>query len=391
MTLTILDIAKLHTVQAIRQQLDAEFETLLQLIIDIQQIPAPTFDEGARAAFIEQQMSELGLVDLLMDGTFNVYGRYPHASSPDLPPVIVSAHSDTVFPKETDLTHRRDGNRLYGPGIGDNSTGVGGILFLAKLMLAQGVAVKRPLWFVSNVGEEGLGDLNGMKAVVERFGSEATYLVVEGGLFGQISHRAIGVQRFKISVHAEGGHSWGSFGRRSAIHELGQLIAQIAALNVPQKPKTTFNVGVIEGGTSINTIAQYAHMLLDLRSEDTAHLVQLVTAVRKMVEQADKQAGASVQFNMSQIGNRPAGQIDSNHRLIRQATDALKQVGVNHPAYITSSTDANIPLSKRYEAVCIGLTESNFAHRLDEYISTEKLPKGIMQLLYLTLANTQVD
>lgn len=387
---SISDIAFHPAAQSVQQCIETDFESLLQLIIDIQQIPAPTFQEAKRAAFIEAQMRKIGLVDVIQDDTFNVFGRYPHSDSNDLPPVIVSAHSDTVFPMETDLSCKRENGRLHGPGIGDNSTGVAGILFLAQLLVAQKVVIKRPLWFVSNVGEEGLGDLNGMKRVVDQFGGEAIYLVVEGGLFGQISHRAIGVRRYKISVRADGGHSWGSFGRSSAIHELGHLVAQIAEISVPPRPKTTFNVGVIEGGTSINTIAQYAHMLVDLRSENAENLDQLVSTVQALVDQAEKRSGKSVRFSMEQIGNRPAGQLKRAHQLVQQAADALRQVGVKKPVFIASSTDANIPLSKGYAAVCIGLTESNFAHRLDEYISTEQLPRGIEQLLYLVLVNAQV-
>ena len=380
------DISKQAAVQQLQNQIRSEQNDLIDLIVQVQQIPAPTFQEANRALFIESQMKQYGLLDVTQDGLHNVYGRYPHAADSSLPSIIVSAHSDTVFPQDTDLSIKQEGVKLFGPGIGDNSAGVAGLLFLAKLLVAQNVLVQNPIWFVSNVGEEGLGDLVGMRAVVERFGKDAKYIVIEGGLFGQISHQAIGVQRFKISVETEGGHSWGSFGKKSAIHELGRLITLIADLKVPSSPKTTFNVGMIEGGTSINTIAQQAHMLLDLRSETMDRLHELVSEVKKMVATANKKSGSGTTFRMSQIGSRPAGQIPRESLLVQQAIHALHLVGCSKPIFITSSTDCNIPLSQGFDSVCIGLTESNNAHRLDEHVLTTNLPSGLSQMLLLLLA-----
>ncbi|MEM7334308.1 MAG: M20/M25/M40 family metallo-hydrolase [Chloroflexota bacterium] len=383
---SLLQLSNHPSVQTLKERIRSEMNELIDLIIQIQQIPAPTFEEAARAMFIQGKMAQIGLIDVSQDEIYNVYGRYPHSADDSLPPIIISAHSDTVFPKETDLTYQKRGSKLYGPGIGDNSTGVAGVLFLADLLTQEKIPVKNPIWFVSNVGEEGLGDLKGMRAVVERFGSRAKYIVIEGGLFGQISHQAIGVQRFKISVETDGGHSWGSFGKTSAIHELGRLITLIAELKVPSSPKTTFNVGMIEGGTSINTIAQRAYMLLDLRSEKTETLDKLVANVKGMVQKANRQSDHKTIFKMAQIGHRPAGSTPKSGPLVTQAIESLALVGRSRPIFITSSTDCNIPLSKGYESVCIGLTESNFAHRLDEHIDITHLPTGVQQMMYLLLA-----
>ncbi|MCP4421805.1 MAG: M20/M25/M40 family metallo-hydrolase [Chloroflexi bacterium] len=351
--------------------------------IAIQQIPAPTFAEGQRAAYIESRFAEVGLVDVVQDELHNVYGRFP-GSQPQNPPVIVSAHSDTVFPADTDLTVRQEGCFVHGPGIGDNSSGVAGLIGLAQALRLHEIRPFADIWFVSNVGEEGLGDLCGMRAVVERFGAEATYVVVEGGLYGQISHQAIGVQRYEIEFCTSGGHSWGNFGKRSAIHELGRLITAVDNLHVPTNPKTTYNVGVVEGGISINTIAQTAKMLLDLRSEAPLELANLVTQVEKLVAKMGEQSDLAIK--MTQIGSRPAGQISRDAPLIQQAALALQQVGCQKINYIASSTDANIPLSLGFTAVCIGLTESSNAHRLDEYLDSTYFPAGMSQLLLLTLA-----
>lgn len=375
-------LISLPSVQSLLSAFYQMNEQVVDLAMAVQQIPAPTFAEAARAAFIQQQLTAVGLQDVAQDALHNVYGRLP-AANPTHAPIIISAHSDTVFPLETDLTIRRDGRFIYGPGIADNSTGVAGIMTLAKVLYEAALGLPADLWFVANVGEEGLGDLRGMRAVVERFGAAAVYIVVEGGLFGQISHRGIGVRRFKLVVQTPGGHSWGNFGVRSAVHELARIIVAVDRLTVPKTPKTTYNVGVIEGGTSVNSIAQSASGLLDLRSESPGELEGLVTAVSHIITQANKRK--DVQAEMELIGNRPAGELPADTPLVQWAEDALRAVGCQNPRLIASSTDANIPLSEGLTAVCIGLAESHHAHRLDEYLDPRHLPDGLGQLLLLTL------
>ena len=234
-----------------------------------------------------------------------------------------------------------------------------------------------------------MGDLCGMRAVVEHFGRQSVYIVVEGGLFGQIAHEAVGVRRFRITVETSGGHSWGSFGAPSAIHEISHLVAAIARLSVPDKPKTTYNVGMIEGGTSINTIASSASMLLDLRSEDAAELDRLVNLVSDIVRRTQKRANRrqnSAKISIEPVGNRPAGHIPRSTPIVRWAEEALKFSGSRSVLYVAGSTDANIPLSLGIPSVCIGLTDSANSHRLDEYIDTSRLPSGMKQLLLLALA-----
>ncbi len=382
--ISIETVAQNGRVQVALTHFPEQVPQLIEQAIDIQQIPAPTFAEAKRAAYLEQRFAEVGLVDVVQDELHNVYGRFPGRQPNNYAPLIISAHSDTVFPAETDLTTKRQGNLIYGPGIGDNSTGVAGLLVLAEALKLHEIRPLADIWFVANVGEEGLGNLRGMWAVVERFGGEAIYLVVEGGLYGQISHQAIGVQRYEISISTPGGHSWGNFGQASAIHELGRLITAIDKLHVPVRPKTTYNVGIIEGGTSINTIAQTAKMLLDLRSEEPERLNILVEEVEKLVSVRHKPPKVTVQ--MTQIGNRPAGQLSREAPLVQNAVAALRQSGCEKISFIASSTDANVPLSQGFTAVCIGLTESSNAHRLDEYMDTTYLAAGMQQLLLLALS-----
>lgn len=372
------------TMQALLDSVSAERQSLIERIITIQQIPAPTFAEGDRAAYVESLMQTVGLVDVSRDEVNNVYGRLPGTSRHGLP-IVISAHSDTVFPAATDLSIRREGNRIYGPGIADNSAGVGAILTAAELMRRHQLKLPRDVWFAVNVAEEGLGDLKGMRHVVQRFGGAAhAYIIVEGGMYGYLLHQAIGVRRYEITVTGQGGHSWSDFGTPSAIHHLGRLIAALDAISVPSQPKTTFNVGLIDGGTSINTIAAEARLLLDLRSESPAALQRLVGQVQAIV-QAEAN-GNGIDVKVRRIGSRPAGEIPRSHWLVQLADAALRHAGCERIQYLRGSTDANIPLSRGYPAVVVGLAQCANAHRLDEYLDTSTLDEGLTQIVLLLVA-----
>lgn len=386
---TISAISGQPSVAAALEGFQTDREHILSLITRIQQVPAPTFAERERAELVEQEVAALGLVDVGRDELDNVFGRLPGTDADRVQPVVVSAHLDTVFPRETDLTLSRTDRFLCGPGVGDNSTGVAGILTIADTIRRHGLAHSGDIWIVANVGEEGLGDLRGMRAVADRFGAGARYVVVEGGLFGQLSYQAIGVKRYRVDVQAPGGHSWGNFGAASAIHALAHLVTAIDSLVVPTSPKTTYNVGLIQGGTSINTIAQQAGMWLDLRSEDPATLAELVHQVETIVDLHNRQQqmrATDVRATMEQVGDRPAGRAKRTSALVSWAKAALREVGQTDIRTIASSTDANIPLSRGYEAICLGLTESANSHRLDEYIDITHLPAGLGQLLLVVLA-----
>lgn len=386
---TISAISRQPAVAAALEGFQTDLEDTLALIARIQQVPAPTFAEAQRAKLVERELASFGLADVDRDELENVFGCLPGATPSHVRPTVVSAHLDTVFPIETDLSLTRTDHYLCGPGVGDNSTGVAGILTIARTIRERELDHGGDIWIVANVGEEGLGDLRGMRAVVDRFGPQARYVVVEGGLFGQLSHQAIGVKRYRIDVRAPGGHSWGNFGAGSAIHALAHLITAIDSLTVPLAPKTTYNVGLIQGGTSINTIAQQASMWLDLRSEDPATLLELVSQVEAIIDLHNRQQqmrASDVQITTTRVGDRPAGRARRNSALVSWSKAALRQVGHSDIRTIASSTDANIPLSRGHDAVCIGLTESANSHRLDEYIDISHLPAGLGQLLLVVLA-----
>jgi acetylornithine deacetylase/succinyl-diaminopimelate desuccinylase-like protein len=316
---------------------------------------------------------------------------------------VVSAHLDTVFPEDTPLDFRREADKVYGPGIGDNATGIAGLFGL--LWGLRDETLRRPIahltsleakpsqgsgkhlqglpgdvWLVANVGEEGLGNLCGMSAVVDRFGSDVrAYLIVEGMALGQIYHRGLSVRRYEISACTHGGHAWVDFGKPSAIHELSGLITRLCALPVPVQPRSSMNVGIVSGGTTVNTIAAQAACLLDLRSEDKGVLARLARQVEAQIEAGNR---VGVQFSWRIVGERPAGQIALNHPLVRQAIRCLEALGVQ-PLLNIGSTDANIPLSRGLPAVCIGLTSGGRAHTPEEYINTQPLGLGLTQLIML--------
>jgi len=352
---------------------------LLDLAIQIQQIPAPTFNEADRAAFIQRLFIQENLSDVEIDTLGNVYACLP--GDGDAPPVVISAHSDTVFPLETDLKIRKEDGKIYGPGIGDNSLGVAGLFGVVWALRKNQITLPGDLWLVANVCEEGLGDLKGMRAVVERFDDRPlAYLILEGMAYGEVFHRGLGVQRYRITARTEGGHSWADYGIPSAIHDLAAFVTKLTALELPTNPRTSLNVGTISGGTSINTIAAEAHLELDLRSEDPATLQNLVTEVETLVAAADR---PSVKFKAEIIGRRPAGSIPENHPLVKLAIQTLKIQKTRSHLNI-GSTDANIPLSQGLPAICIGLTHGRGAHTTGEFIFTENLQKGLKQVLAIT-------
>lgn len=380
-----MDIQRWRDHPAVRRALLelADFRPVLETAIAVQQVPAPTFDEAARSALVLDRLRALGLRDTECDEIGNVYGRRPGRA--ERPALLLAAHLDTVFPSDTNLHVRYEGDRVYGPGLGDNSTGVAGLIHLAQAMQRHDLPNEGDIWFVGNVGEEGLGDLRGIRAAVTRLRSRiGAVIALEGCDFGTLHHQAIGVRRYRIEVTAPGGHSWGNFGTPSAIHALVRLAARIADLNVQRTPRTTFNIGVIAGGTSVNTIAETASLLLDMRSVSAPALADLVAQVDRLVA-ADAGEHPDVQIAVKTVGDRPSGAIARDHPLVQAAVAAYHSVGAT-VSYQQSSTDANIPLSLGIPAVCVGLTDGGNAHRHDEYIQPANLGRGLQALLLLALA-----
>lgn len=356
-------------------------ERVLNLAVNIQQIPAPTFEEYQRAKFIQRYFLEMGVKDVLLDDLGNVYALIKGQG--EKPPLVVSAHLDTVFPLDVDLTISRTQEMITGPGIGDNSLGLAG-LFGLYWALSEVSVEENPIpvlpgdvWLIANVCEEGLGNLKGMKAVVNRFGKDVlAYVVLEGMSLGQIYYQGLGVRRYRINVHTKGGHSWVNYGNPSAIHELADLMVKIKNLNFPIEPRTSYNVGVISGGTSVNTIAAEASLQLDLRSVSSQVLRMVSGQVEALVDFANQKSGEDIHVESEVIGERPAGEIPADHPLVKLAIKCHAVNGLKAKLNI-GSTDANEPLSRGLPAICIGLTTGGGSHTTGEYIDVKPLGQGL--------------
>lgn len=355
---------------------------VIDLAIAIQQIPAPTFQESKRAMDIALRFEALGLEDVSVDELYNVYGWLPSAKA-DAPVLLISAHTDTVFPPDFDLSVRAEGDRVYGAGLGDNSLGVAALLSLAECFTKQNIPHEAAICFCANSREEGLGDLGGMRGVIEQIGERLKgAIVIEGMALGRIYHAGIAVRRLKLNVTTQGGHSWLHFGHPSAIHSLIHLCDKLLALEVPTDPRTTYNIGLIEGGTSVNTIAADAACYIDIRSADTATLQELEARIQALVA-AEEQL--KVHFALDLVGDRPAGNIPQDHPLVQLAVNAHRAINML-PELESGSTDANALLARGVPSVCVGVSYGGNAHVAAEYIETAPIGDGLWQLLLLAAA-----
>lgn len=349
--------------------------------VAIARTPAPTFAEGQRAAVVEQRLRDLGAEDVHTFGSGNVCGRLGPDRSPGLG---LLAHLDTVFAAGVDhAVTKRDG-LLYGPGVGDNSAGIAGILTVLTALRQSGTQLSRPVWFVANVGEEGLGDLRGARETLAHLdGRLGAVVAVEGTMLGRLGHVAVGSRRLRVLFQGEGGHSWLDFGRPSAVHAAVAVAAKIIEIPVPSDPRTTFNVGEISGGDGVNVIASTAWFVLDMRSINTAALAALGNRVQTILSDARDHSG--VQITVEQVGDRPAGSIPRTHPFVEACAAALEFSGVRAEA-TAGSTDANIPLSLGIPAVALGITRGGGIHGTGEWIEVAPMRQGVQQLALLIAA-----
>jgi len=351
-------------------------EAVAELARRICEVPAPTGNEQARAQLVASLWRERGYTPEI-DATGNVYIR--RGKRENGPVLMLLAHTDTVFPQTTPISVERDADILRGPGIGDNSLSVAAMISALDVLDELEKETDTDIIAVADVGEEGLGNLLGARTAVERYREKLGAVIAIDGNLGRIIHVAVGSKRWRIIVRGPGGHSYGAFGTPSAIHGLGRIIAAIADLQVPREPKTTYNVGIIEGGTSVNTIASRATALLDLRSTDIAALDRVAHEVRTIVEQ---RAGPGLQTEIEVLGERPAGERSQADPLVQLAASAITWLGME-PKYGASSTDANIPISLNIPAVCIGITQVERSHTLEEFLYVPPIGDGLAQLTRL--------
>jgi acetylornithine deacetylase/succinyl-diaminopimelate desuccinylase-like protein len=380
-------------------------------------LAAPPFGEATRAAWLADRFRELGLTDVHLDEVGNVFGVRPGYGSRY---VALSAHIDTVFPAATPLNIRQQGSRLYGPGVSDNGAGIAAMLAVASVLASARIAHALPYVFIGNVGEEGEGDLRGMRHVfaTPRWRDAIAYsVVVDGAGADTIVAEALGSRRFEVIVRGPGGHSWTDFGAPNPIIVLSRTIEAFSQTPVPATPKTTFNVGVIRGGTSVNSIPESASMRVDLRSTSMAEIDRLERALRVALDQAVAAENRStarqgirtpqlapdqpiqsrmvqsrlVQSEVVEIGNRPAGELPRDARLLKVIRAVDAQLG-NTAQVQRASTDANVPLSLGREAIAIGGGGSGGgAHTLQEWFDCNGRDLGLRRILLTMLTLSGVS
>ena len=344
-------------------------------------IPAPTFAEQRRAEHVARRLEAIGARDVAIFGSSNAIGRFGPAEGAG---VALLAHTDTVFPASLDHGVRRAQGRLHGPGVGDNAAGVAGAQLAAQALNEANVALVRPLWLVANSGEEGLGDLRGARETVDLLaGRLGAVLAIEGTMLGRLGHVAVGSRRLRARFAGSGGHSWLDFGRPSAVHVAARAAAAISALSVPAEPRTTYNIGRIEGGEGVNVLAASAEMLLDLRSVDSAALDDLTRQIETIVRAASRESNGAIMVAIDEVGNRPAGSLPREHPLVELCAAALRQLGLR-PEPTAGSTDANVPLSRGIPALALGITRGGGTHSPSEWIEVEPALLGVQQLVLLS-------
>jgi len=377
-------LASPERIEAVRAAADAVTPDVLELTALISAVPSPTGEETAKSLLVERLFATAGLAierDAIGDVVGVIPGRQPSGTGASR--LVVAAHIDTVFPIGTPLEIKRSAGRLTGPGVGDNSVAVAAAIKLADLLRIAGEVPAVDVLLTGNVGEEGLGNLRGIREVLDSRSDIGAVVALEGHNLGRVTHVAVGSRRFRISVRGPGGHSWGDFGRPNAIHGLSKLIAELDAIPLPRSPKTTMNVGMISGGVSVNTIAPEASCLLDLRSIDESALRRLSDRVTRLVDRSNR--GDALEYTAESIGERPAGVVAADSPIVQIAANTLAALGLE-PSFDASSTDANVPIAAGIPAVCVGLTTGGNVHRADEYIDLEPVSLGVTQLALLTLA-----
>jgi tripeptide aminopeptidase len=373
--------------------IDRDGRRNLQDMVRICEIPAPPFKEQERGEYLRRRLQEAGLSRVEIDEEGNCIATRPGRS--ESPVVVVSAHLDTVFPEGTDVRVRQEGRRFLAPGISDNACGIASLLSLASLMESACLETEGTIHFVGTVGEEGEGNLRGVRHLFTsgRFRSGVdSFVSLDGPGLERITHRALGSRRYRVTVNGPGGHSWGDFGIVNPVNALGQAIALFAAYPAPTVPRTSFNVGVIEGGNSVNAIPQQARMAVDLRSVSDQEIDRLERHLRRSVDVALREENArrvvsntTLTCTFEMVGDRPSGETPVESDIVRAAMECSRQLGIE-PRLDCSSTDSNIPISLGIPAITIGVGGvSGNCHCLTEWYEPLGREVGLKRLLLLTL------
>lgn len=394
----VVRIATIRDVHAAMLHLHSQELEFRRWQRELAAIPAPPFGEKARSEWLRRRFADLGLHSVQSDEVGNVFGLL--APDNPAPLVAVSAHLDTVFPPETDLTSREDGNKLIGPGISDNASGVVALLALASALKKTRLSLATNIVFIGNVGEEGEGNLRGMRHIFSTGpwrDAIRCLLVVDGAGTDTYVTEALGSRRFQVSFGGPGGHSWSDFGVPNPIVLLTRALALFSDTIVPESPRTTYNIGAIHGGTSVNSIPESAVARVDLRSASMEELQRLEERLRHAVMSSWNSVPASyrsgtrkVTVAVECIGDRPAAQLAPDARILQVLRAVDAHLGIRSAPRL-ASTDANIPLSLGKEATTIGAGgDGGGAHTLREWFDCSNRDLGLKRILLTVLTLTGV-
>ncbi|HWC76545.1 MAG TPA: M20/M25/M40 family metallo-hydrolase [Blastocatellia bacterium] len=379
--------------------IDGSRQQSTEELIRICEIPAPPFKEQARADYVKRRFEEMGLSRVRQDAEGNIIAERRGRDTSRA--VVVSAHLDTVFPEGTDVRVRREGQRLCAPGISDNACGLVSLLSLAGALDAGSIESEASIHFAATVGEEGEGDLRGVRYLFtegDYSGGVEAFISLDGPGLERITQRALGSRRYRVTISGQGGHSWGDFGIVNPVHALGRAIARFAAYPAPVSPRTSYSVGIIEGGSSVNAIPERAMMTVDMRSVSSDEIDKLESYLHRIVgiavreENAQRStSGTSLTFDIEQVGNRPSGETPIESRIVQAAIDCSRALGIE-PRLDCSSTDSNIPISLGIPAITLGVGGmSNNCHSLTEWYEPAGRELGLKRLLLLTLALSGIN
>jgi tripeptide aminopeptidase len=393
-------LARIPRVAKALESIDRSLGWITDQQTQLTQIPAPTFQEEARAAAVRTILAASGLKTRI-DSAGNVVGERPGSSRKDV--LLLSAHLDTVFPPGTSLRVRKDGRNFAAPGISDNGAGLAALVGLARAVHEAKLRTRMTLVFAANTGEEGEGNLRGMRKLVETYrGRLRAVIAIDGASVEHVTTMGLGSRRIEVTLTGPGGHSWADFGMPNPIHALARGVVRFLEVRVPDIPRTTYNVGVIEGGTSVNSIPDRASIKVDFRSESETALESLESALRKAISdgidaemdaarQAGHQDASRLDAKFKSLGVRPVGELPADSPLLDALRDADRLLG-NRSHLERSSTDANIPLSLGIPAIAIGGGgRAGGAHTLAEWYDPTGRELGLKRILLTALAVAGIE
>lgn len=381
-------ITESEAFQRARTSLDSNYDIFVEQLVTLTEIPAPPFKETVRAKAYAEHLRKLGLKDVAIDPEGNVIGVRP-GTDPSADYIILSAHLDTVFPEGTSVTVRREGTKLFAPGVGDDTRGLATMLAYIRALDAAQIRTRRTILFVGTVGEEGRGDLRGARYLLTEGAYKdriAGFFSLDGNNAARVTHEAVGSKRYRVTFKGPGGHSYGAFGIVNPMTAMAAAITEFYKITPPNGPKTTYSASVVGGGTSVNAIPSEVFLDVDMRSRSKAALADLDQRFLQIVAEAVKNENkmrstenGTITFEAAVIGERPAGATPADATIVQATVGAIEAIGLE-PDYYASSTDSNIAMSIGVPAVTIGYGgDAGRSHSLDEFIDVEKT-QGVREM-----------